>query len=128
MNYEIFFRKMYADIWQANNLSKIDDYYAKDFEETISASEKNKNPFEVNLKYDDIIKQARWQKENYQDTTLDIKKIFGSDNHISVYFYSSSIDKNTRESRHRYVGGIWRLNQEHKINRVWAVITPYYQN
>ncbi len=28
--------------------------------------------------------------------------------------------------KHRCVCGIWRLNKENKIDRVWAVVTPYY--
>ncbi|GEM_PF-2931918 len=127
MNIEEYFKEMYANIWQGNNLDKIDDYYAKDFEEIISVCDENKNPIEINMKYSDLVNQAIRQKENYEKTTFEIRKIVESlDNHISVYFYSSSIDKRTGELRHRYVCGIWRLNKDKQIDRVWAVVTPYY--
>lgn len=126
MNVEEYFKEMYANIWQGKNLDKIDDYYAKDFEETISVCDENKNPIEINMKYSDLVKQAIWQKENYEKTTFEIRKIIESlNNHISVYFYSSSIDKRTHELKHRYVCGIWRLNKDQQIDRVWAVVTPW---
>lgn len=118
---------MYYNIWQSHGLSKFDDYYAKDFEETISVSDENKQPLDLQMDYDDLIKQAKWQKENYKDTTIDIKKLVaGEGNCISVHFYSTSVEKKTGELRHRCVCGIWRLNKENKIDRVWAVVTPYY--
>ncbi|OGO94873.1 MAG: hypothetical protein A3F10_05555 [Coxiella sp. RIFCSPHIGHO2_12_FULL_42_15] len=127
MDVKKFFQEMYFHIWQGNDLSKIDDFYANDFEETVCVSDENKQPIELTMAYNDIVKQAKWQKNNYQNTTIDIKKIVaGVDNHISVNFYSSSIYKKTGELRHRCVCGIWRLNQENKIDRVWAVVTPYY--
>ena len=127
VNVEKYFKEMYADIWQGNNLDKIDDYYAKEFEETISVCDDKKNPIEINMNYSDLVRQALWQKENYVKTTFEIRKIIEDlDNHISVYFYSSSLNKNTGELRHRYVCGIWRLNKDKKIDRVWAVVTPYY--
>ena len=127
MNVEEYFKEMYANIWQGNDLNKLDDYYAKDFEEAISVCDENKNPIEIKMKYDDLVRQAIWQKENYENTTLELRKIVkGLDNHISVYFYSSSRDKKTGELRHRYVCGIWRLNLHKQIDRVWAVVTPYY--
>jgi hypothetical protein len=127
MNAEKFFKEMYYNIWQSNDLSKFDHFYAKDFEETISVSDDNKQPLELQMNYDDLVKQARWQKESYKSTTIDIKKIVVSEGgYISVHFYSTSIEKNTGELRHRYVCGIWHLNKENKIDRVWAVVTPYY--
>lgn len=127
MNVEKFFKEMYHNIWQSNDLSKLDAYYAKDFEETVYVSDEKNKPIELQMKYDDIVKNAKWQKDNYKDTTFEIKKIVaGENNHISVNFYSTSIYKKTGEPRHRYVCGIWRLNRENKINRVWAVVTPYY--
>ncbi len=60
---------MYAKIWQGYDLSKFDDYYAKNFEETIHVCDENKNPIEINMKYNDLFKQAIWQKENYKNTT-----------------------------------------------------------
>lgn len=126
MNIEKYFKDMFFNIWQGNDLNKIDDFYAKDFKETVSVSNENKEPVELNMSYADIVSQAKWQNQTYQNTTIDIKKIIaGEDNHISVYFYSSSIDKKTGKLKHRCVCGIWRLNEENKINRVWAVVTPY---
>jgi len=127
MNAEKFFKEMYYYIWQSHDLNKLDDFYAKDFEETVSVSDENKQPIELKMHYDDIVKQAAWQKENYKDTTIDIKKVvFSEGNYISANFYSTSIEKKTGKLRHRCVCGIWRLNKENKINRVWAVVTPYY--
>ncbi|HSX03298.1 MAG TPA: hypothetical protein VLG76_01065 [Rhabdochlamydiaceae bacterium] len=127
MNTEKFFKEMYRDIWQSKDLSQFERYYSKDFEETISVSDENKNPLELHMNYQDLLEQAKWQKENYKDTTIDIKKLVASGNdHISVYFYSTSIEKRTGEIKHRCVCGIWRLNKEKKIDRVWAVVTPYY--
>jgi hypothetical protein len=127
MNAEKFFKEMYHYIWQSHDLSKFDDYYAKDFQETIDVSDANKQPLELRMNYDDLVKQAFWQKENYKDTTIVIKKIIvGEGNHISVNFYSTSIERKTGDLHHRCVCGIWRLNKENKIDRVWAVVTPYY--
>lgn len=127
MNAEKFFKEMYHYIWQSHDVNKFDDYYAKDFEETIGVSDDNKQPIELKMRYADLAKQTVWQKENYKDTTIDIKKIVASEGgYISVNFYSTSIERKTGELRHRCVCGIWRLNREHKIDRVWAVVTPYY--
>jgi hypothetical protein len=129
MKAETYFKEMYTNIWQGHNLNKFEDYYTKDFEEMISTCDDNKNPVEISMKYDDLLKQAIWQKENYTHITFDIRKITESlDNNLSVYFYSSSIDKKTQELRHRYVCGIWHLNPHNQIDLVWAVVTPYYQN
>lgn len=127
MDAEQFFKEMYYNIWQSNDISRLDEFYAKDFEETIGVSDENKNPIELHMDYNGIVKQAQWQKENYTDTTIDIKKIVvGEGHHITVNFYSTSIERKSGELRHRWVCGIWRLNKENKINRVWAVVTPYY--
>lgn len=129
MEIEKFFREMYHCIWQSNDLNRFDEFYAKDFEETIMVSDENKQPVELSMNYQELASQAKWQKENYKNTTIDIKKIVGGEgNHISVNFYSTSLDKKTNELRHRCVCGIWRFNQENKINRVWAVVTPYYSS
>lgn len=128
MNSEKFFKEMYFNIWQGNDLSRFDEYYSKDFQEIIGVSDENQLPIELKMNYDDLLKQAKWQKENYKNTTIDIKKIVGEGKYISVTFYSSSIDKKTGELRHRYVCGIWGLNHDNKINRVWAVVTPYYSD
>lgn len=127
MNGEKFFREMYHQIWQSHGLDKFDDYYAKNFEETITVSDETGKPIELRMKYDDLIAQAKWQHDTYRDTTLDIKKLVVSEGHyLSVHFYSTSIVKATGELRHRCVCGIWHLNKENKIDRVWVVVTPYY--
>lgn len=127
MNAEQFFREMYHDIWQSKDLSKLDDYYAKDFKEFLTVSDANQEPVEFVMHYADIVKQAKWQKDNYKNTTIDIKKLVaGEGNTIAVNFYSTSIEKSTGKLRHRCVCGIWGLNKENKITRVWAVVTPYY--
>lgn len=129
MNAEKFFRQMYFDIWQSNNLSRLDDYYSKDFRETIQFTNADKQPVECHMNYTDLVRQAEWQAKVYQNTTFDIKKIVMSgDGHICVQFYSTSVVKETGELRHRCVCGIWHLNSEHKIDRVWAVVTPYYDD
>lgn len=118
---------MYYNIWQGKDLSKFERYYSNDFEETSSVSDENKNPLELHMNFHDLIEQAKWQKENYKDTTIDIKKLVSNRNdYISVHFYSTSIEKRTGEMKHRCVCRIWRLNKENKIDRVWAVVTPYY--
>ena len=127
MNAEKFFKEMYANIWQGNDLNKFDQFYSKDFEETISVSDDDKNPIELKMRYDDLFDQAKWQKENYKNTTFQVIKLVASGaDYISVHFYSSSIEKSTGEIKHRCVCGIWHLNKENKIDRVWAVVTPYY--
>ena len=129
MDVEKFFREMYRSIWQSKDLSKFDDFYAKDFIETISVSDENNQPIELKLNYEGLLEQAKKQKAEYRDTTIEIKKIvFSKDNHISVNFYSSSVDSKTGEKRHRWVCGIWHLNRENKIDRVWAVVTPHYRS
>lgn len=127
MNAERFFKEMYYNIWQSKDLRKFGQYYSDDFEETISVSDENKNPLELNMNYNDLMKQAKWQKENYKDTTININKlVLTEDHYISVHFYSTSIEKCTEEIKHHCVCGIWHLNKENKIDRVWAVVTPYY--
>ena len=124
---ESFFKKMYFDIWQSNNIEEIDKYYANDFKETIDTTNTHNEPLELALDYDGIVEQSQFQKENYSDTTFELKKLVASDNYISVHFYSTSLFKQTGEKRHRCVCGIWRLNKDKKIDRVWAVVTPYYE-
>ena len=127
MNAQQYFKEMFHSIWQGHNLSKLEEFYAKDFQETISMADDHKRPFELKMNYDDLVAQAKWYKENYKETTLDIKQLVaGERNTFSVYFYSSSVEKESGELRHRWVCGIWRLNKENKIDRVWAVVTPYY--
>jgi len=127
VNAQEFFKQMYFDIWQSNDLDRFDDYYARDFQETIQSTDNNKQPIEFNMDYNDLVKQAKKQAEAYRDTTFEIKKIVATDdNHISVHFYSTFIVKATGELRHRCVCGIWHLNIENKIDRAWAVVTPYY--
>ena len=129
MNVTEYFKEMYHNIWQSNDISRFDEYYAKDFQETISLSDDHKQPIEINMDYVHLKEQAKLQKDNYQDTTIDYKAIVpGENNHISVYFHSTSIVKKTGELQHRCVCGIWRLNENQQIDRVWAVVTPYYEH
>lgn len=128
MNIEEFFTEMFFNIWQGNDVTKFDEFYARDFEEIVNTSDKNQLPIELSMTYDELAKQVLWYKERYTEVTFGIKKIIGdSNNHICVNFYSSSIYKKTGELHHRYVSGIWRLNHDNKIDRVWAVVTPYYK-
>ncbi|MEM1243364.1 MAG: hypothetical protein AAGG80_00930 [Pseudomonadota bacterium] len=120
---------MYFNIWQSNDLNKIDDFYAQDFQETVQTTDDKKQPIELNLNYNDLVQQAKSQASKYKETTFKIKKIVaGHDNHIVVNFYSTSIVKATGELRHRCVCGIWHLNDNNKIDRVWAVVTPCYDD
>ena len=104
-------------ISQSNDINRISEFYAQDFEETIRFAEANKDPIEIHMNYEDLVHQAVLQKQNYRDTKIDIKKNAAADNHISVNFYSTSIDKKMGEVKHRLVCG---------IGRVWAVVTPYH--
>lgn len=126
MNDNRFFQEMFFNIWQGNDLSQFDRYYAKDFQETITVSDEENRPLDLRMNYRELLEQAKWQKENATDTTLEIKKLVVSDDYVSVHFYSTSIVKSTGELRHRSVCGIWHLNQNGQIDRVWAVVTPYY--
>ena len=127
MNAENFFREMFHNIWQSHDISRIGDYYASTFEETIQSwDEQQQKPVELRMDYQYMVEQAALHKAHYRDTTLDIQKIVpGEKNHISVNFYSSSVNRKTGKTRYRYVCGIWRLNTENKIDRVWAVVTPF---
>ena len=129
MNAEIFFKDMFYNIWQSHDITRLPDFYAQNFEETIVCWDEQQKPVEMHMDYQYMIEQAALHKENYRDTVIDIKKIVGGENnHISVNFYSSSIDRKTNQLRYRYVSGIWRLNAENKIDRVWAVVTPFYES
>ena len=127
MNKEIFFKEMFFNIWQGHDLTKFDKFYARDFEEIVHVSDKNQLPIEIGMNYDNLVDQAKWYQEHYTDVTLKINKIIGAENnHLCVNFYSSSIFKKTGELHHRYVSGIWKINHDNKIDRCWAVVTPYY--
>ena len=127
MNAESFFREMFHTIWQGYDISRIGDYYASNFEETIYTCNEQCAPDELHMDYQYMVEQAAFHKEHYRDTVLEIKKIVaGENNHISVNFYASSIERQTGKMRSRYVCGIWRLNSENKIDYVWAVVTPYF--
>lgn len=73
-----------------------------------------------------FLSQCIFKNANYTDTTFTIKKLGSSERYIRVHFYSSSIDKRTGILKHRCVCGIWHLNKESKMDKVWAVVTPYY--
>ncbi|MCH9621670.1 MAG: hypothetical protein S4CHLAM20_10950 [Chlamydiia bacterium] len=127
MKTEIFFTEMFDCIWKGEDLSRFDEFYAKDFFEEVRVSDDDKEPITLQMNYDELLKQAKIQKEQFRDTTFEMKKIVaGDDKHISVHFYSSSIKKESGQKQHRWVCGIWHLNDENKIDRVWAVVTPYY--
>lgn len=129
MEAEAFFTEMFYCIWQSHDLSRFDEFYSKDFTETIDVADEKGEPLELRMGYEELFHQAKKQKEEYRDTTLEIKKIVAGENqHISVNFYSSSIVNKTGETRHRMVCGIWHLNSENKIDRVWAVVTPHYKS
>jgi len=49
---------MYFNIWQSHDLSRIDDFYAKNFKETIDISNENNEPIEINLGYDELVQQV----------------------------------------------------------------------
>jgi hypothetical protein len=127
MNPEDWFKEMYYNIWQGHDISRLGDYYAKDFKEQIDTANKYGEPISLHLDYSGIIKQATFQKNNYENTTFNLIKLIADENHISASFYSTSIFKKTGELRHRCVCGIWHLNDEYKIDKVWAVVTPYYE-
>lgn len=128
MDINQYFTEMYACVWQSKDLSRFEEFYAEDFQETIDVTNSDGEPVELSLDYNQLKAAAQWQADTYRDTTFEIKKIVaGSDNHISVHFYSTSIVKATGELRHRQVCGIWRLNAKNQIDRVWAVVTPYYE-
>jgi hypothetical protein len=127
MNKEIFFKEMFFNIWQGNDLKSFDKFYAKDFQEIVHVSDENQKPIELKMTYDQLIDQATWYQENYSAVTLTIHTfVVAENNHFCVNFYSSSIYNKTGELHHRYVSGIWRLNPENKIDKVCAVVTPYY--
>jgi len=127
MNAEKFIKEMYYNVWQGNDLSKIDDYYAKEVEATMCVSDDNKNPLDVTLHYDDVVKRAKWQQEHFEELVFDFKVIVaGEDQHISAIYYLSATEKKTGEKKQFRVSGIWQLNQDNKIKRVWAVLAPFY--
>lgn len=127
MDVEAYFKEMFHCIWQSQDLERFDEFYSKDFTETICVSDSNNEPLEFCMDYEELWQQAKKQKEDYQDTTFEIKKIVSDGKgHISVNFYSTSIVRETKEVRHRLVCGIWHLNKEDQIDQVWAVVTPYY--
>ena len=58
MDAEKFFKEMFSSIWQGGDLSKFDEFYAKDFEETVDVSDDDKKPIEFHMNYDELRKQA----------------------------------------------------------------------
>jgi hypothetical protein len=129
MDAERYFREMYACIWQSQDLGRFDEFYAKDFCESIDVTDPRGQPKELSLDYTQLKQAAQWQADTYQDTTFEIKKLVAtSDCYLSVHFYSTSVVKISGELRYRQVCGIWRLNSQKQIDRVWAVVTPYYED
>ncbi len=128
MNLKIIFKNMFFDIWQGNNTDKFSDYYAADFSEVVTLTDKNDQPLDIEMNYEKLLEQVYWYKSNYSDVTIDIKKaVEGEDNHLSVIFYSSAIDNKTGSLKHRCVSGIWHFNAASKIDNVSAVVTPYQE-
>ncbi|MDF1794898.1 MAG: hypothetical protein P1U63_00015 [Coxiellaceae bacterium] len=123
MNAETFFKSMYFDIWQGNSIEKLSDYYSESFQEIVDFTDENNEAITESLDYQDLIQRSRFKKENYKNTTLDIKRFVACKNTITVYFYSNSIDKSTDELIQRRVCGIWQLDEDNKIDKVWAVAT-----
>ena len=69
--------------------------------------DEQQKPVELHMDYQYMVEQAALHKKHYRDTIIDIKKIVASENnHISVNFYSSSVDRETNKLRYRYVCGI----------------------
>tara|TARA_R110000868_G_scaffold8205_3_gene42550 strand:- start:142488 stop:142877 length:390 start_codon:yes stop_codon:yes gene_type:complete len=127
MDVETYFKDMYYNIWQSHDIGRFDEFYAKDFHETIMTSDDSKQPVQLQMNYDELKAQTIWQKDNYKDTTIEYKKIIaGEGSHISVCFYSTSTYIPTGDLHHRCVSGIWHINNNHQIDHVCAVVTPFY--
>lgn len=124
MNYDQLFRNMFYDIWQGNNISSFDNYYSKNFHESITSSDLNGKRIVINMDYHQLKNEAISYSDKYKDVTINIEKLVASDNYISVCFYSTMIDKHTHSLLYRCVSGIWHLDENNKIDRVWAVVTP----
>lgn len=128
MNAEKYIKALYHDIWQGHDVEKIGDYYAKDAQATISVSKNAQDPEDITLDFDGIHQQALWQKSHYKNLKFDFKEIVLSQDEkvISALFWSQSTCVKTGETRNFRVMGMWMLNDEKKINKVCAVMTPYY--
>ena len=126
MQAEQFFRSMFRDCWQSYDISKLSDYYDESFNEVIDTVDEHKQPMLIPKGYDYMVKQSIIHKQQFKDTTIDIKRLVANDDNISVHFYSSAVNRKTGNLRHRCVCGIWHCNEKGRIDRVWAVVTPFH--
>lgn len=123
MNTENFFKQMFYDIWQGNDIAKISEYYSKNFIEEIYIDKNDDEKIAHTMNYTDIIQQAKYLKENYKNTIVDFKNILSAENnHIVVNFHSQFTEIKTEKRINRYVAGTWHLDHENKIDRVLAVV------
>ena len=128
MNPEQFVKNLYRDIWQGEDISKISDYYADDIKAVLSASPEAEKIEDSVLVYSDIVKQAKWQKETFEDVHFDFKSIFSNAENtiISFYFFSSIKDRNTSKVYEYRVSGEYHLNSDGKINAAYAIMLPFH--
>ena len=128
MNPKKFIKSLFHDVWLGNDLDKIPEYYDKNVKAVVSISEDTAKVKDIHLGYEDICKQAKWQKENTKDINFDFKDIFGSadGNKITIYLFSSLIDTITGQKKEYRVCAFYELNAEQKIIACYAVMTPYY--
>ncbi len=126
MQAEQFFRSMFRDCWQSYDISKLSHYYDESFHEIIDTVDEHNQPMQITQDYNYMVEQSIIHKQQFKDTTIDIKRLVANDNNISVHFYSSAVNRATGKLHHRCVCGIWHLNEEGRIDRVWAVVTPFH--
>lgn len=81
---------------------------------------------QITQDYNYMVEQSIIHKQQFKNTTIDIKHLVANDDNISVHFYSSAVNRETGKRHHRCVCGIWHLSEEARIDRVWAVVTPFY--
>ena len=123
MNSENFFKQMFYDIWQGNDINKIGKYYSKHFIEEIYFDKEGEEKIAHTMNYDDIIQQSLYLKNNYKNTTVYFKNILSAENNnIAVNFHSQFTEIKTEKQINRYVAGIWHIDHESKIDHVWAVV------
>jgi len=123
MNSESFFKQMFYDVWQGNDIDKIGEYYSKNFIEEIYFDKGNDEKITHTMNYDDIIQQSVYLKNNYKNTIVYFKNILSAENNnIAVNFHSQFTEIETGKQINRYVAGIWHIDHENKIDHVWAVV------
>lgn len=128
MKPEEFIKQVYRDIWQGEDIGKISTYYAENVEAVVSVSPKDQCIEDLALGYEDVVKQAAWQKETYHNIHFDFKSVFADKDgkKVSIYFYSQTQSRETGEVRHYRVSGEYHLNDAGKIEKVFAVMLPFY--